>query len=167
MHVFLTTVGSRGDVEPYLALATGLQAAGHEVVLSSARRFEPFAAEHGVSYAPTSDALPDLMDLPAAREALETLTDAVETARQFTRLIRLAGPAQQVLIEDSWEAVQEATPDVVVYHPKAFWGPSFASALGAVAIHAPLQPFYVPTADRPLPGMPRLSVPAYNRLTYG
>lgn len=166
MRVFLTTVGSRGDVEPYLALAVGLQQAGHEVVLSSAQRFASFAETHGVEYAPTSNALIDLMDLPVVREALETLTNPVEAARQFRRLVKLAGPANASLIEESWAAAQEAGPDVIVYHPKAFWGPSFAAALGARAVYAPLQPFYVPTAEHPLPMLPSLPIPGYNRLTY-
>lgn len=166
MRVFLTTVGSRGDVEPYLALAVGLQAAGHHAVLSSADRFAPVAEAHGVPYAPTSNALLDLMEVPIAREAMETMTNAFEAARQFRRLLKLVGPVHASLIAESWTAAQAARPDVIVYHPKAFWGPSFAAALGARAVHAPLQPFYVPTDEQPLPVLPALSLPVYNRLSY-
>ena len=166
MRVFLSTVGSRGDVEPYLALAKGLQKAGHHVVLSSASRFAPMAQAHGVRYAPTSDALLELMDLPEARRALETMTNALEVARQAGRLVKRVGAVHESLVKQSWVAAQNARPDVIVFHPKAFWGPSFAAALGARAVHAPLQPFYVPTAEHPLPLLPTIPVPGYNRLTY-
>lgn len=167
MRVFLTTAGSRGDVQPYLALALGLQTAGHDVTLSSARRFAPLAEAHGVPYAPTSDALLDLMDEPAARHALETMSSLGQAVRQLPRLVRLAGAVQAELIDATWDAVQVARPDAVVFHPKAYWGPSFAAALGARAVRAPLQPFYVPTGEVPLPGAPRLPLgPRYNRLTY-
>ena len=33
MHALLMVVGSRGDVQPLLALATGLQTAGHRATL--------------------------------------------------------------------------------------------------------------------------------------
>ena len=43
MKVAILTLGSRGDVQPYVALGRGLQAAGHDVVLATAAQFEPFA----------------------------------------------------------------------------------------------------------------------------
>ncbi len=166
MRVFLSTVGTRGDVEPYLALAQGLQRNGHDVVLSSARRFAAVADAHGVPYAPTTDALLEVMDLPVARRALETMTNAAEAVRQVWRLIALVGPIQRTLVDESWAAAQAFRPDVVVYHPKAFWGPSVAAALGARAVFAPLQPFFVPTAERPFPLLPAVPIPGVNRLTY-
>lgn len=33
MRILLATIGSRGDVQPYLALALGLQAAGHDIAV--------------------------------------------------------------------------------------------------------------------------------------
>ena len=62
MRVFLTTVGTRGDVQPYVALGRGLQAAGHEVTLSTASRFEAFVKANGLDFAPTTDGLIDLLD---------------------------------------------------------------------------------------------------------
>ncbi len=38
MKVVILTLGSRGDVQPYLALAVGLQQAGHQVTLAVAGR---------------------------------------------------------------------------------------------------------------------------------
>ena len=39
---------SRGDVEPYVALAKGLKARGHEVVLVCEHKYVGFVSEHGV-----------------------------------------------------------------------------------------------------------------------
>ena len=51
MHITLLTYGSRGDVQPFLALALGLQKAGHIVRLAAPGRFADFAALHGVPFA--------------------------------------------------------------------------------------------------------------------
>ncbi|WP_371745916.1 glycosyltransferase [Arthrobacter oryzae] len=40
MKVLIMTLGTRGDVQPFIALARGLMAAGHEVVLTAPQRFE-------------------------------------------------------------------------------------------------------------------------------
>jgi hypothetical protein len=39
MHIAISTVGSRGDVQPFVALAIGLQQAGHRVTLVTSHTF--------------------------------------------------------------------------------------------------------------------------------
>ena len=70
MRLAIHTLGTRGDVQPYVALARGLMAAGCEVVLATAARFEGFVAGHGVPFAPLPDDFLDLMDTPEGRAAL-------------------------------------------------------------------------------------------------
>ncbi|GGP07412.1 glycosyltransferase [Nonomuraea glycinis] len=48
MRPLLITVGSRGDVQPYLALAAGLRAAGHRPLVAAPRRLRSLAARHGI-----------------------------------------------------------------------------------------------------------------------
>ena len=167
MHVFVTTLGSRGDVQPYVALGAGLQRAGHRVTLSTAARFSPLVESHGLGVGPTTDGLLDLLGSDLGRGAVESLSSLRSAAKQLPALARAAGPLQRDLIADSWAAAERAAPDVVVYHPKAYWGPAFADALGVPVVLAPLQPFFVPTRAWPAMGFPSLPLGAgYNRLTH-
>ena len=43
------TLGSHGDVQPFVALARGLQAAGHRATLCAPRYFADFITRHGVA----------------------------------------------------------------------------------------------------------------------
>lgn len=52
MRIAILTYGSRGDVQPFLALAVRLQRAGHRVTLAAPERFAGLAAEYGVTFAP-------------------------------------------------------------------------------------------------------------------
>lgn len=52
MNITILTYGSRGNVQPFLALAVGLQKAGHQVKLVAPHRFEIFINEYGVSCVP-------------------------------------------------------------------------------------------------------------------
>jgi UDP:flavonoid glycosyltransferase YjiC (YdhE family) len=45
MKIFIATYGSRGDVQPYVALGKGLQNAGHHVILGTSERFRDFVDE--------------------------------------------------------------------------------------------------------------------------
>ena len=42
MKIAITTVGTRGDLQPYIALGLGLKEAGHEVLIVSAKNEESF-----------------------------------------------------------------------------------------------------------------------------
>lgn len=52
MHFTILAYGSRGDVQPYIALGAGLQRAGHSVRLAAPEPFGAFVAQHGLDFAP-------------------------------------------------------------------------------------------------------------------
>jgi sterol 3beta-glucosyltransferase len=51
MNITILTIGTRGDVQPFVALGTRLTGAGHEVALATGRGFEAFVTEHGLHHA--------------------------------------------------------------------------------------------------------------------
>lgn len=50
MKITLITSGSRGDVEPYVALAEGLKDSGHMVTIATEARFESFVLGRGLKF---------------------------------------------------------------------------------------------------------------------
>ena len=44
-------MGTRGDVQPYLALACGLKSAGHDVLIAAPSQFEAFVGTRGIAFA--------------------------------------------------------------------------------------------------------------------
>ncbi len=52
MKITLLTYGSRGDVQPFLTLAVGLQKVGHTPTLAAPHRFAEFVARHNIPFAP-------------------------------------------------------------------------------------------------------------------
>jgi sterol 3beta-glucosyltransferase len=55
VRVTLLTVGSRGDVQPLVALGVGLHEAGHRVRLATHRRYASLATHHGLEFAPLEE----------------------------------------------------------------------------------------------------------------
>ena len=163
MHVLLSTVGSRGDVQPYVALGAGLQAAGHRATLNAGARFEPFAREHGLGFAPLADDLLDLIDAQAGLiEDMGELRTAIPTG---IRLARETKGIQRALVADGWAAAREADPDLIVYHFKMSGAVDYAEALGVPAVLGALVAQLVPTASFPTVGLPA-GPGLYNRATY-
>jgi len=52
MEITVLTYGSRGDVQPFLALAVGFQKVGHAVKLAAPHRFNNFVNAYGVPFVP-------------------------------------------------------------------------------------------------------------------
>jgi len=52
MKIVIPTIGSRGDVQPFIALAQGLEKAGHEAVLASHPVMKFLVESHGVTFEP-------------------------------------------------------------------------------------------------------------------
>ncbi|MFY1694744.1 glycosyltransferase [Solwaraspora sp. WMMA2101] len=167
VRVLIVTVGSRGDVQPYLALGTGLRAAGHDVTLATCARFRSFVTDHGLTYGHLGDEILQLLDSAAGRAAMEDTTGLLGSIRTNIRLARQANPINRGLLADVWQAARQADPEVIVYHPKALAGPHVAEKLGVPAVQAVAVPMSVATGDFPMIGMPALPLGRpYNRLTY-
>ena len=59
------TLGTRGDVQPFVALARALDAAGHEAVVCGPHRYADFVIGHGVRFAGVDDGPMRQLDSPA------------------------------------------------------------------------------------------------------
>ncbi|WP_427136328.1 glycosyltransferase [Pseudarthrobacter sp. S9] len=145
MKVLIMTLGTRGDVQPFIALARGLLAAGHEVVLAAPHRFAGFAAAHGVPFAGVDDGPMRLMDDPAGAGAL--IEGGIRVRLRQARTM----PAMftQVLA-DCWAVASYgagAGADVVVHNGQIIAGQHVAEALGVPAVLAVPIPMYVPTRE--------------------
>jgi sterol 3beta-glucosyltransferase len=159
MKICILTMGTRGDVQPYVALGKGLKAAGHDVTLSTAHTFETFVTENGLRYAYMTDELIRLMDTAEGKGAMEG-----KRGKGFG-LIKKSKLVLRQMLDEAWEAAQGA--DVIVYHPKTLAGYHIAEKLRIpVFLSLPL-PAYTPTGAfaNPLLGTTRLPG-ALNRLSY-
>ena len=50
MHAVLATLGTAGDVFPYVGLGARLRSRGHRVTLVANEEFGPLAADHGLGF---------------------------------------------------------------------------------------------------------------------
>lgn len=164
MKVLIMTLGTRGDVQPFVALARGLTVAGHDAVLAAPHRFAEFVRNHGVEFAGVDDGPMRLMDgggTVVEDVATGGLGKKLALARQMPALFTRT-------LEDCWTVASEGAgggADVVVHNGQVIAGQHVAERLGRPAVLALPIPMYVPTRAFPWPGqpMPRL-IP--NRATY-
>jgi sterol 3beta-glucosyltransferase len=168
MNIFIATYGSRGDVQPYVALGKGLKEAGHCVTLATSERFRGFVGEYGLQYGYMNDDMLAILDTDQGREMLENTNNLFDVLGRTLRMKKQIAPIQQSLLQESWNAAKESEPDLIIFHPKAYGGPHFAEKLGVPVIMALPVPMMVPTSEHPNMGFPDLRLGrGYNLMTYG
>ena len=167
MNTLIITLGSRGDVQPYVALGRGLKAAGHTVTVCTSSSFESFIRSYGLEYGYMSNDLLDLLDTDAGKDAIENTTGLWGTIKMMVKLMKKSKAIQRKLLSDTWESARKANPDLIVYHPKGLGGVHIAEKLSIPAILAVPAPLAVPTAEFPPIGLPTWNLGAwYNRGSY-
>lgn len=73
MSILILTYGSRGDVQPFVALGRGLQAAGHDVTLATSERFRDFVGDHDLRYGYMNDNMLAVSGCGPGRECAASL----------------------------------------------------------------------------------------------
>jgi len=158
MHVALLTAGSRGDVQPFVALALGLQDAGHRVTVAAPSDAKAFVTEHDISYVSLGIDFQALAQSPEGRGAL------AGNPRDLLRTLRRGLDMTRTMLGAGGEVALNA--DALVCHPKTLVGPHVARATGRPVFLATSVPAVVPTRAFPIPMVAFPEFGALNRWTY-
>ncbi|WP_079062460.1 glycosyltransferase [Streptomyces scabiei] len=165
--VLLAACGTRGDVQPFLALAVALRRHGHHPLLAAPFAYASDAAAYGVEFAAIDDGPTRILDEPATRgivdDGLTGVRGGIAAARTVARLKHLLiAPLRDVA------AIAHDHGDLgAVVHSAAFPAQYVADMLDVPAVVVALQPGWIPSGSFPcrlvpLPRVPRL----LNRSTY-
>ncbi|MET4731438.1 sterol 3beta-glucosyltransferase [Thalassospira sp. MBR-102] len=166
MHILLMTYGTRGDIQPFIALAYGLQQTGHMVTLAAPGRFQSLVQQHGLAFAPLTDALINLTSKPQFANASNPGTGFLKKISSILKLRAQGRDLQGALLDDIFETINRLRPDKIVFHPKAFGALAIADHFAIPAILAQLIPALIPTRAYPHIGFPNMSdCQKYNLLT--
>ena len=162
MRIVIISVGSRGDVQPFVALGMGLRQAGHDVCVATRSQFEQFVRERGLDFAPVERPPRP----PRQQNDKYALSGSGRNTIKYLyyQLKRMLGSIERSLI-DSWHACQGA--DAVIYASNVPAGTHIAEKLRVPCYAAGVFPITRTRAFPMLltPARPHLGG-AYNKLTY-
>ena len=164
MKLVLTASGTRGDVQPFVALGLGLQRAGFTVQIVCPQNERAFVEQYGLSCQPLSIDVQKIMNT----EAVQKMTEGTNPFRFLLNQRATNDEMKRAMLQtqtEMWSAVQGA--DAIIYHPGMANAYYIARALGIPAIMA--SPFPIVSTDQ-YPAIlfydgPRLGR-WYNRLTH-
>ena len=148
LRVLLPTLGSAGDVHPFIALALALRARGHEPIILTNPFFEDLITQQGFRFLPIGN-------IDTARTAIAN-PDVWDLRKGFGILASLIVPS----IEQVFAAIERHSDDstVVAYSTLAFGARVAQEKLGVPSASVHLQPSVIRTfGDQGMFGNVRLS----------
>ncbi|KAI9809619.1 MAG: hypothetical protein M1825_000051 [Sarcosagium campestre] len=157
LRITCLTIGSRGDVQPYIALCKGLLAEGHKPKIATHAEFGPWVEKHGIEFAPVDGDPAELMRI-CVENGMFTYSFMKEASLKFRGWI-------DELLSSAWLACQDS--DILIESPSAMAGIHIAEALRIPYFRAFTMPW---TRTRAYPHA--FAVPerkmggAYNYFTY-
>lgn len=156
--VVIMTLGSLGDVQPYVALAQGLQGQGFAVALATSQDFKTLVQEAGVPFL-----------------ALKVHIEAMATSSQGAQLIKMKISAMKRIwqsmmreMQQSWDDCYQYAQgaDLLIYHPKILVAPDIAEKLQIRHVIAHSVPLIASIPEFPFFLLPNTHIGFINKWTY-
>ena len=145
MRVCFLTLGTRGDVQPYLALAKYIINKGHSAIICTSESFKNLVKKEGVEFA--SAAL-DLMALSQSDIGKKVLEHPIKNIKLTLKVSKeIMRPQYRQTFDDFYNACKNA--DIIVYHSKALVAIDIAEKLHIPAVHMPPIPVIQPITEFP------------------
>ncbi|KAJ9306398.1 CAZyme family GT1 [Paecilomyces variotii] len=119
LRITCLTIGSRGDVQPYIALCKGLLAEGHRPKIATHAEFGPWVRKHGIDFAPIEGDPAELMRI-CVENGMFTYSFLKEASLKFRGWI-------DDLLSSAWASCQDS--DLLIESPSAMAGIHIAEAL--------------------------------------
>ncbi|MCF3111124.1 glycosyltransferase [Niabella sp. CC-SYL272] len=161
MHYGIITFGSRGDVQPYIALALELKEQGNSVSIVGNENFSDFVPQYGIPFYPLPVDSQKILQSPEIAGILKS-GNVITYLRELGKIIR---KGQRAVLENMVHYCENfevliATPLTVA------WVFSVAERLKKPWAIVQLTVPSVPTAVFPYLGLDFFNAPIYNRFTY-
>lgn len=150
MKITIFAAGSRGDIQPCIALGRGLQESGYLVCLAAPEDFAGFIQKHAVGFYPLRGDVQKIMASETGRKFMET--GGANPVKSIRAMRTMIAPVVMKMMEDAYAACHDADALICqgVFSPI---GQSIAQALNIPIINVEPTPL-LPTRAFPAPSWP-------------
>jgi sterol 3beta-glucosyltransferase len=161
MHIGLFTYGSRGDVQPYIALALRLTEEGYNVTLAAPENFKDFVESFNISFYPVVGNAEDIVHSPECEKIIKSGNNLAFIKFLFNSLSHRRSELFESIL-----GFCKLVDAIVANNIGATTVSVAAEKLNLKMIILQLNPPVIETNTFPVPGMPFPNLAWLNKLSY-
>ena len=166
-RVLLISLGSRGDMEPFLALGEKLSQEGKTIAFCFPTQFEKLAKEVSPLFYGQDPRFLDLINRPELVSILSQDSGTFNRMRKGLSIAKEIAPIQEQLILDQESAVAEFEPDHIYFHIKCIYPIFWALTTGGkITLISPMPCTIHPVEHEPHIGFGNPVNTIWNLMTY-
>jgi len=167
MRALLISVGTRGDVEPFLYIAQLLRNNGHEVMMALPEQLSYLPNSENIEHFPLNKAFLELIESSDGKLFVGRGASFLNRAKILIKLIKKGLLVNRILVEEQEKVIDEFQPGIILFHAKAslayLW--SIRNPGKAVLI-SPVPCIIHKSSEYPHLGFGKPRGAFWNRLTY-
>ncbi len=122
MKIILTSIGTRGDIEPFLAIGKFLKEKGHQVICAFSERYRELTESCDLEFASLGKKGDDLFECDVAGTVMGGTV--IKKIIALIKLFKLAGNEKGAFKEKDlklYELTNQEKPDRIVHHIKSYY----------------------------------------------
>ncbi|HEU5104172.1 MAG TPA: glycosyltransferase [Roseiflexaceae bacterium] len=163
--ITILSSGTRGDIQPMIALGLGLRRRGYAVRILTHEPFRGFVTNYELEFAPLDGNPNELFARAEFRAALTYEGGLLQSARGALQYLRAARPLFARMLSSAWQGCRGS--DALIVSLPTTWGDQIAEALDIPCVWALTQPLGRTAAfPSPLQPFDVTLGPGYNYLTH-
>lgn len=121
MKIILISIGTRGDMEPFLAIGEILKEKGHQVICAFPDQFRNLVEDSNMEFASLGAEFIEMLDSDVGKVAFGGSGSGLKKILAYVRLARKSTDINKELINKQYELIESEIPDRVVYNGKAIY----------------------------------------------
>jgi len=166
MKILLASIGTRGDIEPFLALAEILEDRGHDIVLLLPAQLTFLVCAH-LKTIPLTEKFLDLLESQEGRDIMGGDISFFKKIMRYFQLFKMSREVNVLLFRQQYDCIMTENPDIIIHHPKCLYPLISRLSHNKKNIMVSPVPYFVHKVDNhPQLGMGRPQFKIWNRWTY-
>jgi len=121
MKIILISIGTRGDMEPFLAIGEILKEKGHQVICAFPEQFRNLVEDSNLEFASLGTKFIEMLDSDDGKAAMGGSGSGLKKFLANVKLAKNQTEINKELINKQYEIIESEIPDRIVYNGKVIY----------------------------------------------
>lgn len=121
MKIILTSIGTRGDMEPFLAIGEILKEKGHHIICLFPEQFRSLAEDSGFEFATLGKEFLEMLDSPSGKIAMGGGRFGFKKMNAYRKLISMQSEVNKGMILKQEALIEKEQPDKIIHNGKVIY----------------------------------------------